>query len=241
MPQVPAPAAPGPRPAGVGVDVDGVSAERPVLIAGRVSLAEVVARLRVARPVFYSEADLQHSFARTLWELDPQVQSRLEVRQHVADKHERLDLLCIGPTARTAIEFKYFTRAWTGTAGPLAEPYALRSHAATDLARLHFVSDIERLERFCPDPEQNGLALLITNDPALWTPPGSGAKPTRDSEFRIHQGRTLHGTLQWPQGMPVENTRALTGSYALDWRPYSQQDGAMGRFQYLAVPINPQP
>ncbi|CAG6394837.1 hypothetical protein NMG29_33055 [Streptomyces cocklensis] len=41
-------------------------------------------------------------------------------------------------------------------------------------ARLGFVSDIARLERFGNRPDQNGLALLITNEAVLWMPPKQG-------------------------------------------------------------------
>lgn len=213
------------------------------LIAGEVPLTEVMARLRQDRPVFHSEADLQHSFARVLWELAPEIQSRLEVRQYAPDAPgaEYLDLLCIGPSARTAIEFKYFTAYWAGTAGPVPEEYALKSHAATDLARLGFVSDIARLERFGNRPDQNGLALLLTNEPGLWTPPKRDSKPTRDRDFRIHQDRTLTGQLLWGGGDYEPNTRILRGSYPLNWQPYSLQDGTRGEFRYLAVFTDLQP
>ncbi|NEA55619.1 hypothetical protein G3I60_16035 [Streptomyces sp. SID13666] len=207
------------------------------LLAGEMPLAEVMARLRQDRPVFHSEADLQHSFARVLWDLAPKIQSRLEVRQHAPDAAgaEYLDLLCIGPSARTAIEFKYFTANWTGAAGSVPEEYALKSYAATDLARLGFVSDIARLERFGNRPDQNGLALLITNAAGLWTPPKPGGKPTRDRDFRIHEGRALAGQLLWGGGDYKSNTRALHGSYPLNWQPYSLQDGPRGEFRYVAV------
>jgi hypothetical protein len=67
----------------------------PALIAGQVPLVEVMARLGQDRPVLHSEADLQHSFARALWELAPEIQSRFEVRQYVpgATGAEYLDLL----------------------------------------------------------------------------------------------------------------------------------------------------
>ncbi|WP_185932485.1 hypothetical protein [Streptomyces sp. WAC 01325] len=64
---------------------------------------------------------------------------------------EYLGLLCFSDTTRTAIEFKHFTRRWTGTAGRPPKDYALKGHAATDLARLHFVRDMAGLERFCAD------------------------------------------------------------------------------------------
>jgi hypothetical protein len=212
------------------------------LIAGEVPLTEVIARLRQDRPVFHSEADLQHSFARVLWELAPKIRSRLEVRQHVPDAtgREYLDLLCLGPSARTAIEFKYFTAEWTGAVGQPPEEYALRSHAADDLARLGFVSDIARLERFGNRPDQNGLALLITNAAAMWTAP-KPVKPTRDRDFRIHEGRTLAGQLLWADGDYQPNTRILRGSYSLNWQPYSVQDGPQGEFRYLPLFTDPQP
>ncbi|MBL1287861.1 hypothetical protein JKV81_13565 [Streptomyces sp. For3] len=210
------------------------------LIAGQVPLVHVMAHLAGERPVFHSEADLQHGFARALWELAPEVRSRLEVRQHTTDRVERLDLLCAGPSARTAIEFKYWTRRWTGDVGPDDERFILKSQAATDLARRNFIFDIARLERFCDRADQQGLALIVSNDPLLWTPPPEG-KRTRDHDFRIHQGRTLEGTLLWAGGSYVPNTRVLHGSYPLDWQPYSQLPGPCGEFRYLAVFIDPRP
>ncbi|MEW2518965.1 hypothetical protein [Actinacidiphila alni] len=210
------------------------------LIAGEVSLPEVMAQLQQYRPVFHSERDLQHSFARVLWKLAPKVEVRLEVRQNSPEAAgaEYLDLLCIGPTTRTAIEFKYRTAQWAGTAGSPAEDYSLKSHSATDLARLSFVSDIARLERF-GSPDQNGLALLITNEAGLWTPPKQNN--TRDRDFRLHEGRTLTGQLLWGGGDYQPNTRTLRGSYSLNWHSYSMQDGPRGEFRYLAVFIGPEP
>lgn len=86
---------------------------------------------------------------------------------------------------------------------------------ATDLARLHFVRDIARLERFCIQTEQNGLALILTNDPALWTPPGPGHRPTRDHEFRIQAGVELAGTRRWANGTYEQNTCILDATYRL--------------------------
>ncbi len=208
-------------------------------VAGRIALDEVMTRLGRGRPVFHSEADLQHGFARTLWELAPDVGARLEVPQRgEAGKREYLDLLCVG-RARTAIEFKYFTRGWAGTVGVPPEDYALKDHAATDLARLYFVRDIARLERFCAGREQNGLAVMVTNEPSLWNPRPPGRRPTRDEDFRLHQGRTLTGTLLWAEGTYKDNTCELLGTYDLAWQPYAQLGGPGGEFRYLAVQVGP--
>lgn len=210
-------------------------------VGGRIALGDIIVQLARRRPIFHSEADLQHSFAQVLWELAPDVRSRLEVPQRGVGRQEYLDLLCMGPSARTAIEFKYFTRKWTGTVGTPAEDYALKGHAATDLARLHFVRDIARLERFCRRSDQNGLAIMLTNDAALWTPPALGRGQTRDRDFRIHQGRELVGTLLWAEGAYEPNTCTLRGAYILDWKPYSDLGGAGGEFRYVAVSVSPDP
>lgn len=205
-------------------------------IGGVIPVGDVIRHLRRERPVFHSEADLQHAFARALWQIAPELQLRLEVRQ-TGPRREHLDLLCIGPSARTVAEFKYFTRAWTGTVGIPPEPYALRAHAAADLARRNFVFDIARLESFCREPEENGLALIMTNAPTLWTPPSSTARRTRDHEFRIHDGRTLAGTLLWAEGTYKPATRTLRGMYRLGWQPYSRLTGPGGEFRVLAVHV----
>ncbi|MET8036684.1 hypothetical protein ACFWA4_25960 [Streptomyces sp. NPDC060011] len=209
-------------------------------VAGRVPLGDVMAQLARRRPIFHSEADLQHAFAQSLWELAPDVRSRLEVPQRAEDKAEYLDLLCIGPSVSTAIEFKYFTRRWAGAAGTPAEEYELKDHAAADLARLHFVRDIVRLERFCRRSDQNGFAILLTNAASLWSVPGRGREQSRDRDFRIHEGRELVGKLLWAEGTYEGNTCTLHGRYPLRWEPYSQQAGAGGEFRYLVVPVSPE-
>lgn len=156
-------------------------------IAGSATLDEVLEFLRARRPVFHSEADLQHSFALAVGEVAPKVRCRLEVPVRGSNASEYLDLLCLGPAGRTAIEFKYVTRQWSSTAGTPPEEYALRGHNAPDVARRDFLRDVARLERFCDREDQNGLALLITNEAALWRPRQRGM-PTRDEEFRTACG-----------------------------------------------------
>lgn len=72
----------------------------------------------------------------------------------------------------------------------------MRGHNAPDVARRNFLRDVGRLGRFCDREDQNGLALLITNEAALWRP-RQRRTPTRDEEFGIHHGRELSGTLPW--------------------------------------------
>ncbi|MGW6966438.1 hypothetical protein ACWGET_20595 [Streptomyces zaomyceticus] len=208
------------------------------LVAGHAGLAEILACLSTRRPLFHSEADLQHSFALAVSEVAPEVRCRLEVPVRGSGSSEYLDLLCLGPAGRTAVEFKYVTRPWSGKAGTPPEHYALRGHNAPDVARRDFVRDVARLERFCSLEDQNGLALIITNEASLWRP-RQRALPTRDEEFRIHHGRELSGTLSWAGGSFPDNTRVLQGAYTLNWRPYTRLDGTSGEFRCLAVFVAP--
>ncbi|GHF00691.1 hypothetical protein GCM10014715_66090 [Streptomyces spiralis] len=210
------------------------------MIAGSAALEEVLACLSARRPVFHSEADLQHSFALAVGEVAQEVRCRLEVPVRGSDASEYLDLLCLGPAGRTAVEFKYVTRQWAGTAGTPPEEYALRGHNAPDVARREFLRDVGRLERFCDRADQNGLAVLITNEASLWRP-RQRRTPTRDEEFRIHHGRELSGTLLWAGGTFPANTRVLRGAYTLAWRPYTLLDGPGGEFRCLAVFVTPNP
>lgn len=202
------------------------------LIAGRVPARELLSRLAAHRPVFHSEADFQHAFARAIWQTDPELDVRLEARQP-GPKPEYLDLLVLGPNTKTAIEFKYFTRHWAGTIAPSDESYELKAHAATDLARHGFVRDIERLERFGTPARQNGLAIMLTNEPALWNPPRRPG--TRDAAFRIHEGQPLTGSLVWGHGDYPANDRTLAGTYTCAWRDYSDPPEGSGPFRYLLI------
>jgi len=205
------------------------------LVAGATPLTKVMQALSRDRPVFHSEADFQFAFAQAVQFLAPNVKCRLEqpIPNTATGKTEYLDLLCKGPQGETPIEFKYFTRRWTGAVG--GEAFQLRGHAATDLLRLHFVHDLVRLEGFCLD--NPGLAILLTNERGLWR---ESTRNTRDREFYLHDGRTLLGTLLWAEGTFQPNTRTLRGSYKLEWQDYSYPDDQHdGQLRYLAVEVLP--
>ncbi|PRY37183.1 hypothetical protein LY71_12448 [Geodermatophilus tzadiensis] len=189
--------------------------------------------------MFHSEADFQFAFARAVDTLDPEVQIRLELPLREVEGlkgSQYLDLMCFRPGARTAIELKYFTRRWTGTDGITDEEFRLRYHAATDLARRNFVFDLARLEQFCrAGLAENGLAIMLTNEPNLWSP--SRRRCSNDREFHMPEGTTLTGTLQWAKGMYPGNTRTLSGTYRVQWRDYSILDGTYGTFRWLALEV----
>jgi hypothetical protein len=70
-----------------------------------------------------------------------------------------------------------------------------------------------------------GYAILLTNAPLYWT--RSHKTGMGDAEFRLHQGRELHGPLGWGERSKAGSRRKrekplrLAGSYPLQWEDYS--------------------
>lgn len=212
------------------------------LIAGTLALADVMTAMSDRRPVFHSEADFQFEFARTVADIAPDVRIRLEVPMRRDDRRtEYVDLVCETDEQRTLIEFKYVTRRWTGTDSLTGEQFRLRNHAAMDLARLHFIHDVRRLENWTErDDYTNGAAVLLTNDPSLWSAPRQAT--TNDAAFRIHQDRTLTGALTWgtPERAYPRNNRTLRGTYIANWHDYGTEPlpGTGGHLRWLAWTVN---
>ena len=83
---------------------------------------------------------------------------------------------------------------------------------------------------------------MLTNDRSYWT--ASNRSVTVDAGFRLHEGRTITGQLEWGAAASEGTRRAreaallLTGAYQLNWRDYSTVgDGPCGRFGYVLVNV----
>jgi hypothetical protein len=211
-----------------------------VLLAGSVNLGDLVDRLRRSRPVFHSEADLQHAVAWVAHEMDPRLQVRLETHP---EPNVRLDLLVtradLGQS--TAVELKYITASWTGEV--TGERFVLANHGAQDVRAYDVVKDLERVERFVAKrPGSDGLVMVLSNDPSYWVSPRH-ARETNAKAFRLHDGNLIHGTLAWgPRtgaGTSKGRESALTidGQYMCTWTDFTLLPGHRGQFRLLAIPV----
>ena len=203
-------------------------------------IASVMAGLANARPVFHSEADFQHALVWHLRHVLPAAIVRLEFKPL---PNERLYLdAWIGGEEPIALELKYLTRkhvvVWQD------ERFDLKDQAAQDISRYDFLKDIARLERVVDSRNGSveGVALLLTNDSAYWKP--GMRNPSVDAAFRIHEARTIGGTLSWSEQASQGTRRnreasiVLQGSYRMNWRDYSTIGaGSYGLFRYLAVRV----
>ena len=147
------------------------------------------------------------------------------------------------PKERLAIELKYFNKRLKLNCG--GETFDLKEHAASDLARKHFILDVQRIERVMAAkevPVNLGIAVVLTNDPRLWDPQRANRR-TNDVEFRIHEGRHIAGELIWRKGdLPYEGEAPvrLNGAYDMRWQGYWDfAEKENGKFRYLAVSVEP--
>ena len=201
--------------------------------------------LSQSRPIFHSEADFQHALA---WQIGKRLGDhsvRLEY-PFTADGSDNRELDIWLPKEKIAIELKYFTMKFELDSE--VEPFALKQHAAADLARKGFLQDVERLEGIVNTGEHSataGLAILLTNAPTLWDESyTSKRRIPNDAKYHLYEGKTIKGTLPWLHNgqlnedvVPVR----LSGSYTTCWKDYScfpsQKNG--GIFRYLAFKIQP--
>ena len=211
-----------------------------------VLLDSTLRTLAATRPIFHSEADLQHALAWTIATTHPQAHVRLETRPAPG---VHLDLFVADPLAghRHAIEIKYPTAAWTGTvpgdnSGPLEE-FNLRAHGAQDLTGYDCVKDLVRLER-CTHTgyATTGTLVVLTNDASLWRAPQHG-RATNAAAFRLHEGTVLAGARTWgPNTGGTSRGREaaldLHGTYTCRWTDYATLPGPRGQFRSLILPIN---
>lgn len=206
---------------------------------GKLDIFLAMQRLSVRRPIFHSEADLQHALAWELKKIHEDLDLRLEVPVFVDSRRMFVDIVVIRGAQKTFIELKYKTSAMNLVVD--GEEYFLKQQGAGDQGLYDCVKDFSRLERFVEaSPGSNGLAVLLTNDAHYWRE--NRGKETLDRAFRLNDGRRIAGTLEWATHAGAGSIRGreapivLRGEYEVAWREYSSPLGAGGTpFRYLAT------
>ena len=199
-------------------------------------LASLMNDLACVRPVFHSEKDFQLALGLCIRDAIPEGGIRMEYKPFPA-KPMYVDIWM--PRIGVAMELKYKTRKLNLLCE--GESFALRDHRAQEWGRYDFLKDIERLERLSALPNARaGFAVLLTNDASYWEYPDR--HDTLDAAFRLHEGRTLTGTMAWSEraGPGTINGHeapiCLNGSYNVHWQDYADMgNGHHRRFRYLAA------
>lgn len=206
-----------------------------------INLHSIIASLAARRPVFHSEADFQHALAWELHQFDPAASVRLEKRVSTLGSRVHLDLLFQSGSGELAIELKYKTRAIE--LNHAGEKFNLLNQSAQDIGRHDFIRDIRRLEDYGHEHSAAvGYAVFLTNDWTYWS--ATGKLDSVDSEFRLHEGRQIQGSVTWGEKASAgtmhkrEEPIVLRGNYELAWRDFSSLGDVRGKqFRYLAVRV----
>jgi hypothetical protein len=198
--------------------------------------------LALERPLFHSEADLQHALAWKIHEIEPRAKVRLEVPSKRLDRRERIDILVTLAGTTCAIELKYKKRGLQCTLND--EIYSLANDGAQDIGRYDFIKDIARLERYVASTTNAiGWAILITNDELYWKTSPRGIS---SAAFFLHEGRVIDNSipLTWHRSTGEGTMRGRTeglqlrGSYKFLWDNFSSiANPASCAFRCLAVKI----
>ncbi len=135
---------------------------------------------------------------------------------------DKIDIWAVNGTEQLAIEVRFKTALLQTMYGD--KVVDLKNQAAQDISRYDYLKDLEKLERVVSKrPGIKGYAILITNDHNYWTQ--STRVTSVDEAFRIHQGKVVHGQLQWMNASSgtMENRHkpiSIHGSYTVNWSPY---------------------
>lgn len=130
------------------------------LVIGDVGFDDWFQATAADRPVFHSEADLQHHLAWIIRELDPDVQVRLETRPLPA-RRMAMDLLLLhrGTGERVGVELKYPTRGLVTTWAD--EAFTLLDQSAQDITRYDICKDVRRTVASGPGGIFRALVITV--------------------------------------------------------------------------------
>ena len=191
------------------------------------------------RPIFHNEADFQFAFA---WEIQKQYSDyniRLEYKTPTFDN--RYTDIWIKGENPIAIELKY--KPVSMKLQHNKERFELKNHGAQDIGRYDFLKDVQRLEEIIMKyPETSAYAIMITNDSLYWRNPKK--HNSVDKDFKIHQGRNIHGVLSWSPEAGKGTTKnreepiQIHGNYDMDWKSYSNIDQEYEKFRMLCLQID---
>ena len=206
-----------------------------------IDLPELLAQLAVQRPVFHSEDDFKFALAWLIQQTYPNYSVRLEYKPPFLADRIYIDLWIKDGRRSYGIEMKYKTATLSTTIGD--EAFDLSDHNARDQARYDFLFDIQRLESLVhANHEVVGSTIFLSNDRLFWEQPRNG--DTVDTQFRIHDGREIHGELRWHERAAAGTIRDrempinIRGNYTVSWSYFSKpSEDRNGLFQYALLDI----
>lgn len=127
------------------------------------------------------------------------------------------------------VELKYKTKEAEVEDNAFDESFSLTSDGAQTKVHYRIFRDVRRLEEIVAEQGRYGYFVLLTNDANYWSTTTQSSDALYD-DFRVHEGRTVEGTLEWREerdwiqndGMaqPIQ----LSGRYRMEWSDYGYRE-----------------
>lgn len=213
----------------------------------RNELIQLIEELAPVRPVFHSEADFQHALALSLGNagFDVRLEKPLDAKINGEPARCELDLLVSAERqSATAIELKYFRKAWSGTID--RESFRLVDTWGTNLSRFDCWADFQRVQAIVDAGyAEVGYAVALTNASDAWSVDTS-LGDTFAKHFSINDGRRFESgqELRWhknPTANSVSSKRlahspiVVPNDGVCEWRSYRRLPGKHGEFRFLIM------
>lgn len=191
-------------------------------------LNAIIMSMAKTRPVFFSEADFQHSLAIELKTRGYAVY--LEYPLVINSKEYHIDIVVEDQGLLYPIELKFKTNA--ATCAGLFCDIILKNHGAHDINRFLFWKDVDRIEllkRVFEKKISEGYVIMLSNDDNYWNVP---QKTTRkDQMFLLHPMQIVQ-CISWVNTLNAPNYQTKKATYLSfhlknayripDWLPYSK-------------------
>ena len=201
--------------------------------------------LSEVRPVFYSEADFQHSLANILASngFNCRLEKPYSIMVNGEEIRVELDILVVeNGQNETAIELKYVKKRYAGIHSD--EHFDLAESWSANLSRFDCFADLQRVSALVnAGKAASGFCIFLTNKENAWRDDVT-ASGNLGSQFSIHEGRVLlageilnwfgnpHegnvGTKRLPPYCPIQ----INQNIELKWVDYSNSGTC---FRYLLL------
>lgn len=200
-------------------------------------IEKIINLLKIKRPIFVSEADMQLELAWIIKEEYPAATIRLEYSPEF-NFNMHIDILVIINGKWIPIELKYKTKKITKELNN--EKFNLKTHGAKDINCYLYLKDIDRIEKIKEniDDFEKGYTIFITNDLSYIKAPIKQGSCYKD--FSLDQGSIKKGVLDWHvktgKGTKknCEKPIVLKNIYKINWLDYSKvEDSKSGTFKIL--------
>lgn len=202
-----------------------------------IDIPRLLSSLALKRPVFHSEADLQHELAFHVREVHHDVQVRLEYPVNLHG-NVSVDILIRKEGKEIAIELKYLCRQFECKIS--GEHFLLQQQSAHNIRRYDVLKDVWRMENYLTArPAASAAVIVLSNDPLYWL--GPLREGTSGAAFSLRQDRMVTGNMRWADHAAAGTMRgreeiiSLGGRYEMKWQDYSIIDGRYGEFRFLYI------